>query len=474
MHQLPKAYLPGLIALFLAMLSFIIAEGTLSFIGRQHGIGAIVAFLVCAYSVIAYVAVSASRPGEKQWQGAGFAFLCFLSLAIMSLAYAEHSSINPGQQFIMDGSIDRWVYELFRNGLASIPYESIGVQEKGVLYLYSVVAVLSGEFNAYLFVLVNWIAHVASSLLLYAITVRAFGRPSALLATGLFLVIPENLYWGGTIYKDGIVVMLVLAAIHGFLRAVFDGRRIHWLTLVLALCCIAFFRSGLLAAVMMAGAVSLACGGRRLFPKLAEYVVALTLGAAVFATIFPAPVTADVWNKAFGRIYGKLAEGSSYSLDSYNITYRTSKEDSLVERYGGGDISLGNAYVVPLRVASYLFVPFPPWESRFKGDRYILPSTWLIMALLAYFASGFIRSAFGGVGPAMTLCVFFICLGAAIAFAGPFVYERYRLLITPIYLAVSSSVLVASPWSIRLRLFMASAGIVAAALLLWSILRAQA
>lgn len=427
----------------------------------------------------------------REW--AGFAFLCAVSLAAMSYVYAMHAAqaspaargiayagerfgqltaIDAGQTFIMDGGIDQWVYVLFRNGLTSIPYESIPVQEKGVLYLYSAVMVLLGKFDTYYLVLVNWMAHVVAALLLYAVVSRTYDRQAGLLAGGLFLVFPENLYWGGTLYKDGLVVMLVLAAIYALLR-VSDGRRLHFLTLSLALYGIAFFRSGQLLAVMLAGAVALACGGRRSIRRLAEYAAVIMVSAGVFALVFPSPVTAEIQNRAFGRVYGKLIHGSTYTLDAHNITYRTTKQESLIERVGGGDLDINKLHYVPLRVAAYMIAPFPPWQTRFAGDNYIIPTTWAIVSLLSFFAVGFFRGISGGFGPAMTLCIFFLCLGIVIVFAGPFIYERYRLLITPLYLAISSSVLMSSPWRTRALLFLGSVAFMAAVFLLWSLLKSQ-
>ncbi|WIM05126.1 MAG: glycosyltransferase family 39 protein [Candidatus Nitricoxidivorans perseverans] len=485
---------PGIATFFLTVLSYLVAEGTLLSLGRFQSLWMTAVFLGLTYSVIAYFAISKRHFGERCQEGVGFVLLCSVSLAVMSQVYLMHLTqgapvareiasggellghmvaIDPRQIFIMDGGIDEWVYVLFRNGLTSIPYEAIPVQEKGILYLYSAAMALSGEFDTYLPVLVNWAAHVTSSLLLFAISEKTFGRKAGLLAAGLLLVFPENLYWGGSLYKDGIVAMLVLAAIHASLSVSTGGRRTHYyLTLALALYGLAFLRSGLLLAVVLAGFISVAVVGRNSIHKLAEYIVTIAAAATAFTLIFPASVMADIEGKAFVRVYGKLAGGSSHGLDTQNISYRTSKEESLIERYGGGDLSFRTMHLVPLRVAGHLLAPFPPWERRFVGDWYILPATWTILALLPYFAVGLYRSAAGGASPSMVLLIYFIFLGTAIAFAGPFIYERYRLLITPLYLAISASTFVSSSWRRRALLLLMALGFVVAAYFLWLLLRA--
>jgi hypothetical protein len=154
-----------------------------------------------------------------------------------------------------------------------------------------------------------------------------------------------------------------------------------------------------------------------------------------------------------------------------NLAYRSSKEDSLVEKVGGGDLDLGTAYFVPIRIAMYPFVPFPPWKVRSDEDFFILPSTWMIVLSLLFFCTALLRILRSGDRPGGIMLIFLACLSAAVAFAGPFVYERYRLLLTPIYLVLSATTWVNTSARQRALLVLGSLAILALVFLFWRLLR---
>jgi hypothetical protein len=273
------------------------------------------------------------------------------------------------------------------------------------------------------------------------------------------------------LFKDNMVVLLVLAALYSVLRIVIDGARRYYALLLPVLYGIVFLRSGLLVALMVAGLFSMVLARRRPLAFTFEYVTLMVAGTLAFALIFPSSVVQEVGTRSFGFVYDRLLLGTSRGADVQNITYRTSKQESVVEKVGGGSLSLANTYMIPVRVAMYAYSPFPPWRARFDGDRYIIPSTWAIMLSLLFFGAAALRTIVTRDPPTSIMLVFMGGLVAAIAFAGPLVYERYRMMLSPIYLAFAALSWVNLPATRRTLLALGSLLVLALVYLAWRLLR---
>jgi len=208
--------------------------------------------------------------------------------------------------------------------------------------------------------------------------------------------------------------------------------------------------------------------GKRVF----TYILVVVTTAVVFWTIDPQGAANNILQKSVIRVFDKLRSGSTSHLDVENITYRTTKEESLTHRVGGGDLNLSKTYFVPLRILSYLIAPFPPMHRNNRSDSFILPNTYFFSLLLVPFALGFMRSFLPSQGGVVRdLSISFVILGTAIAFAGPFVYERYRLGITPLFLIIALAYLAEASWLNRFRMILLSVALWAALLVTWILLK---
>jgi hypothetical protein len=415
--------------------------------------------LYCA----AIVAIARAEPLLRH-RRAGFIFLAlanFLlaaSLAIYVSHFVDRATSSPTHalesehlgdvaalsgehRYWMDGGLDQWVFVLFNRGLFAIAYSDLAVQEKGLLFLYAAVLRIAGTFNTYLLILVNCLGHLLSAWLLLRIASKFMPPRAALGAAGLLLVIPESLLWASWGHKDNLSVFLVLLCLwsgsNGF-RA--DRRSLAFTALfILALAALAFVRSGVVVPVMFGCLLAIGLTRKPLLPALGNYLVALMMGAIFLAIALPPVVRADVLGQAFGRVYSRLVSGSSFGLDTQNMQFRTTKDDSLVYRISGGDLNWQKAYYVPIRVAMYFVAPFPPWLIKSSVDWFMLPSTWILILLSCPALAGMWMSATRTRGIATWALCFFVVLSVAIAFAGGFVHERYRLLLVPLYLAFASA-----------------------------------
>lgn len=420
--------------------------------------------------------------GRKQLEWLVFAFLSILSLAIMTIVYidkisdiepsgrtkawgwdmAQHGTegdIDLNQHYIMDGAIDEWIYVLSNDGLGSIPYEKIPVMEKGILYFYASLLSFTA-YNTYNLVVLNWLTHILSSLLLMKVVTFSYEKKVGIIVGLIFIVFPENLYWGGVVFKDGFVLFLVLLLIYNVEGVAVRNRFLSYVAIGLILVAIAFTRSGILLALICCSICAVTVLSKRRLACFFEFIVLLLITYYIFVNVFPSNITIDIERKAFHRIVNKISHGNDAELDNENITYQTTKEQSLVYR-AGGTLDKENVVFVPIRFLMYLVAPFPPLNLRVTSDQYILPSTWMIMLLAPFFFVGsmkIFRRTVSGYFDSFILFIYFVFLGLCVVYAGPFVLERYRMIFIPMYLAISLDFLVSAPMKCRIYLFVTSIG----------------
>lgn len=353
----------------------------------------------------------------------------------------ELGRLSHEHRYWMDGRLDEWVFVLFNQGLFAFGYDDTPVEEKGLLYFYSALLRIAGDFNTYLLVVANCAAQVLSSWLLLRIVVQFAPRKAAFGAAALLLVMPDSVYWGGAfIHKDNFVVCLVLLCLWSALKA-FASPSASWRYSVVfagSLIALAFIRSGLVVPLICGGVFAIALIRKSPLERLSRYAVSLAVGVAVVAAVLPATAARDLQKKVFDRVYYKLTEGSSYKLDVQNITFRASADESLIYRLSGGNLSLKKLHYVPVRVAMYFIAPFPPWPIRTGVDYFVLPSTWILIPLWFLFLRGCWKGLAQHSDAAVWALSFFLVLSVAVAFAGGFVHERYRVLLMPFYLGFAA------------------------------------
>jgi hypothetical protein len=371
-------------------------------------------------------------------------------------AILEKINIHRGATILMDGQVDLWVLILSAAGPDKIPYEQIPVTERGILYIYAFLMWIAQGYYVYIMLLANWAAHILSALLIYCLCYPKLGRRVSLIIAGVFAIFPENLYWGATIYKDGFSILLVLLLIYAN-DCVKNGAVKYVIIFSIALITLAFLRSGLIVPLILICFALSALGKRNeVFRRLATYLVMIASTTALFWIIMPGPVVGDIAERALNRPYSKLVKGSSSHLDVQNITYATSKDESLLEKVGGGDLNVNKLHYLPARVVNYLVAPFPPLKRGVSSDIYIVPSALFISLLLVPFVAGIFQDLVSRRHIILEFAIPFVVLSVAVAFAGPFVYERYRLVVTPFFLIIGINSLYTATARLRKQLIVLS------------------
>jgi len=384
------------------------------------------------------------------------------------------ATLSADHRYWMDGHLDEWVYVLFNRGLGFTEYNNIPIEEKGLLYFYAGLLRAAGDFNTYLLVVANCAAQVLSAWFLFRIATRFALPAAAFAAAALLLVMPDAIYWAGAwIHKDNFAVLLVLLCLWSGLKAftVPSWSATHPAVFACALVVLGFVRSGLVLPIITAGLVAIVLARRAIVVRAMKYFVTLILGAVFVAVLVPAQAARDLQTKTFDRVYHRLTKGSSYRLDVQNIQFRTTSEESLVYRLSGGDLSLRKIHYVPIRVAMYFVAPFPPWPLRTQLDWFVLPATWLLVPFWFFFFYGCWKALRPPNEAVVWSLAFFVVIAVAIAFAGGFVHERYRLLLMPFYWLFAMFGVYSASTRLRAGLLLASLATFAALLATYSALK---
>jgi hypothetical protein len=362
-----------------------------------------------------------------------------------------NTGIDSSIRYIMDGCVDEWAYALFNKGIANIPYEKIAVTEQGQLYLYSFVLKLFNVFNLYPLIVINAMSNLITALLLYIFCRHYINSQTAIFAAIGVLFLPEGILWAGVLHKDSLVLLLIMLLVFSYIKIFKEKRYPYYILMILTFYSLSFLRSGIVLAMLLTGFLVSLWIGKKVSGSIL-FIGIIVFAALIFSALFPRAVVQDISNKVIFKPIDKLFIGSSARLDSQNITYTTTKENSYIERVGGGDLTIQKVYYAPIRLAMLLISPFPPWMVRHWNDYFILPSTWVVMLMMPYALLGFFRLGnTGDLNKIFTLT--FIALSIAIAFAGPFLLERYRLMLMPMYFSIAGQYFVTKKTSFHLILF---------------------
>jgi hypothetical protein len=396
-----------------------------------------VAFLIGASGILTYLLIAHANLGSVTNELAQA-----VSRAIFEASGTWISTVQPGQRFVMDGQIDQWLYGYYTLGLAKYTYWGIAIQEQGIFLVYWAILRLYGEFSTSVLVISNALFHLGSSCIVYAMVRRWFGGngPASVVAA-IFLFNPDTIFWSTTLGKDNLVILLIVICQYLTLSVV--GVRNGWIRhvlIALTLVDLAFCRSSMVVPVLIAIALSLLVAGKHSWGALGKFVVTTIAVTTVFSIVFPQPIVKDIQRKAFEHILTKLVTGSASHLDVENITYRTTKEESFVTLFGGGEMNIGKAGYIPIRAAMYLIAPFPPLLQHTNGEGERVVSAVILTSLFPLFLLGVVTAIRDWNRPTLVLACYFAMIMTAVVFAGPYVYERYRLMMLSAYFPIAIAV----------------------------------
>jgi hypothetical protein len=370
----------------------------------------------------------------------------------------------PFGKFFADGGIDQWAYFLYHSSWDPA-YDQLAVQEHGYLALALALTSIIGSFNTFNLLMLNWLALAGCGILVSRIASFALEERYSLIVGCIFWLVPEFSYWAGVLHKDPIVTFFVASCSFSLCKICLERKPVFSIVFLVALFAIAFLRSGLVLPMLLLSVLSLLLLDQRRIDHLLRFLAVQASGAAVFFLAAPRAVSFDIYRKTFARVVDKVEVGRGAHLDVENIQLPPAGEKSMADNLfgdGGGVVApmvsqlsgqsesaapfidpsligaIDRIIMIPIHTVAYLYSPTPIWAARGVFDFFVVPGT-LLFALatapaLFAFVTGLVRRGLlvAGILP-------FVIFSVAVSFAGPFVVDRYRMLLIP-YLLVLAAV----------------------------------
>jgi len=335
--------------------------------------------------------------------------------------------IEKNLYFFMDGRVDVWTYILSKYKLN---YQSIAVQEKGLVYFYAFFMKISNDYNQYKYLIIHFFFSIISSILIYSILLNIYGKKTAYISSIILFLFPENIHYNAVIAKDGLVLTIILFHLFCLIKLRCTNNKLFLFFIVGQLFILSFVRSGLVLPVIFITLLFYLFNYQ--IKKAISYLLITLFIFNLLLLILPKEVHRDIVFKIYEKPISKFYFGSSKHLDVENITYRDTIETSIVQNISGGDASINNAVWLFPKGLMYLISPFPPsFDGSLKDSGFVIFSTYLYFLMLPFLMSELIKILRNNNFLQIFLLIEMTILSVAIIFAGPFIYVRYRIIILP-------------------------------------------
>lgn len=367
---------------------------------------------------------------------------------------------------IADGYIDLVANALYQCGLC-LHGDEVPLNEPFIAYLFIFISKLAGEFNHHILWLTLHIMNVLSALVLLKINQTIF--PSVRFpwaAPLLYLFIFEIHGVTLLLFKDGAIALLALLLFYvnccQILRRSW-GKFFFVLLSVTLIILLYNLRTGTLAAILCISVLNLAFD----LKSWRRHLSVLLLGTAAIAALGNIDGFSNKLQKSLTRTADKVIHGSSRHLDADNLTYTTSRENSVFHKLNLHEVTSSNFFYAPLVKASlYFLLPLPVNKTFSPVDLLHKLSTLIYSTLFTMLLVGVYGILKGRRREEWYLLATFCIFVALFLGAGPMLVPRYRVMTSALFLLIAT--IGASRISNRFIAWNVGASAVAvAALVLW-------
>ena len=362
-----------------------------------------------------------------------------LVLGPLTILYLLNTS-NWGKASL---NTETWVISsrgLIEAGFFSNPLQSVlgPVYNIGPAYVYGIVLILGGD-NVYAIVVIQALFIVFAAILAYKIAEQVLDVQTARLTYWLVALHLDLLLASSLVFRDSIVVFLIVAGFYASLRFFIDGRKSHGMWLVLILMATYFVRGSLvfgLAAICLGAALLALSSGRR--------YVSATLGFAVLGILLVGALFLPYTNdpRAVGFMNIVLSGGTSLESSPGAFPF---KEVSVTRDFLGAHFTLQAWYMWPFWVTAY-------WTYGISliGSQTVLPLVGIIenivgvihLMLIPFILVGGYLVVRQRRPSTMLIILAALILATGVIMSGPFVIGRYRLMFMPFFLMMAAYALV--------------------------------
>ncbi len=353
-----------------------------------------------------------------------WSFALRFSLGIVGWLLMRFTAIPFLQDALYYEELGAGVAHDWLNGRSSTWLEAVGPQQNQPVLLVAVIGcfyVLTFGVRALPLLLVFCSALGAfTPVLIFRIARQIGASPSAALRSGwLVAITPAFIFWSGSLYKEGLLLLILSLAIHHALRLQANWRTQSFL--ILSLCFAGLAALRLYLALIMAVAMGLCLLFGRAKKHMSRAELPVVIRQAMVAMLFVIIMTAvyfasrarEVMPADFEALLGQIQT----SRDDLSHTQSGYLPDANVST------TQDAARFMPLGLAYFLTVPLP-WQTGSIRQNMAIPDTavWLLLypVILIGMAQALRRNFQGSIlliVASVGLCLFYALLVANVGSA---------------------------------------------------------
>ncbi len=366
--------------------------------------------------------------------------------AIFPFASGAAYSLAP----IGDAYSDAIANALYQCGMCVFG-QYIPLNEPFIAYLFVAISFVAGEFNQHILWLTLEIINFFAAVVLMKTALKFFlSIQHAWLLPVAYLLLFEVHGIAQQLFKDGIVAFALICLFHTYSRYVgkekagisFELLAIFLITLLYNL------RSGTLAAIVCLSILNCMFDRKRWLIH-----TRILLGGLV--AIFLLGNVEGYANKLSAsrtRTTDKAIHGTAAHLDAQNLTYTTTKENSLFHKLKLHEVTPSNFFYAPVvKGALYFLLPLPVNHYVNRADLFHKMSTTIYFILFPLLLAGIVSILKNRTREELYLLAVFGLFVVLILGAGPMLLPRYRIMASPFFLLIA--VLGASRIPLRFAVF---------------------
>jgi hypothetical protein len=351
---------------------------------------------------------------------------------IFSFANGETYRLAP----IADGYADVIANAMYQCGMC-VPGTHVPLSEPFIAYIFVVISFIAGEFNQHILWLTLQTINFAAAVVLLKIALRFF--PSARFSWVLpviYILLFEVHGVTLNLFKDGLVAFVLIYLFYTNARLLEKEKLGVSFELLSMLLIILLYnlRTGTLPAVLCLGILNCVFDRKRWL----LHVRVLVAGIVAIIALGNFEGFSDKLERSLTRTTDKVMYGSGKHLDTENLTYTTTQEDSLLHKFKLYEVTPTNFFYEPLvRGSLYFLLPLPGTKFVNRADALHKMSTTIYFALFTLLVVGMFGILNNRTREELYLLAVFGLFVVLILGAGPMLLPRYRIMVSPFFLLIT-------------------------------------
>jgi hypothetical protein len=355
--------------------------------------------------------------------------------ALTELPFAKGTIYEIRQ--IADGNVDVIANALYQCGLC-LHSDAIPLNEPFITYIFVLISAMAGEFNQHILWLTFHVANLLSAVVLIKITQQIF--PSVRFPW-LLLVLYVSVFEinGATLllFKDGFIAFLVLSLFYVNARYIFQKNSNKFAFEVLSVLLIVLLynlRTGLLIGILCISILNCLFD----LKNWHRHLRVLLIGIFAIGMLGNVDGFSNNLQKSLTRATDKVKHGTGKHLDTENLTYTTSPENSLFHKLRLNEVTTKNFIYAPLVKASlYFLLPLPVNKTSSLPDLFHKLSTLIYASMFTMLLVGIYKITTDRNREEWYLLAIFGIFVALLLGAGPMLVPRYRIMTSAFFLLIA-------------------------------------